>query len=73
VYSSPNIMQLIKSRIMRWVGHVTCSGGGGGLGGDLRHGWEGNVKCILKKVDGGNCTRLIWLRIKKSARLFLMW
>ena len=22
VYSSPNIMQVIKSKIMRWVGHV---------------------------------------------------
>jgi len=25
-YSSPNIIQVIKSSNMRWVGHVTCMG-----------------------------------------------
>jgi len=24
LYSSPNIIQVIKSRRMRWVGHVAC-------------------------------------------------
>ena len=27
LYSSPNIAQVIKSRRMRWVGHVACMGG----------------------------------------------
>jgi hypothetical protein len=26
LYSSPNIIRLIKSRIMRWAGHVACMG-----------------------------------------------
>jgi hypothetical protein len=26
VYSSPNIIQVIKSRRMRWAGHVACMG-----------------------------------------------
>jgi hypothetical protein len=27
LYSSPNIILVVKSRIMRWAGHVTCMGG----------------------------------------------
>jgi hypothetical protein len=26
LYSSPNIVRLIKSRIMRWTGYVACMG-----------------------------------------------
>jgi hypothetical protein len=26
LYSSPNIVQVIKSRRMRWAGHVACMG-----------------------------------------------
>ena len=26
LYSSPNIVRVIKSRIMRWAGHVACIG-----------------------------------------------
>jgi len=26
LYSSPNIIQVIKSRRMRWAGHVECMG-----------------------------------------------
>jgi len=26
LYSSPNIVQVIKSRRMRWAGHVVCMG-----------------------------------------------
>jgi hypothetical protein len=29
LYSSPNIIQTIKSRKMRWTGHVTHMGGRG--------------------------------------------
>ena len=28
LYSSPNIVQVIKSRKMRWAGHVACMEGG---------------------------------------------
>jgi hypothetical protein len=30
LYSSPNIIRVIKSRKMRWVGHVACWGRGAG-------------------------------------------
>jgi hypothetical protein len=28
LYSLPNIVKVIKSRRMRWAGHVACMGGG---------------------------------------------
>jgi hypothetical protein len=28
LYSSPNIVRVIKSRRMRWAGHVACMGSG---------------------------------------------
>jgi hypothetical protein len=28
LYSLPNIVRVVKSRRMRWAGHVTCIGGG---------------------------------------------
>jgi hypothetical protein len=28
LYSSPNIVRMIKSRRMRWAGHVACMGSG---------------------------------------------
>ena len=31
LYCSPNIVQVIKSRRMRWVGHVVCMGEGRGM------------------------------------------
>jgi hypothetical protein len=31
LYSSPNIVRVIKSRKMRWAGHVTCMGEGRGV------------------------------------------
>jgi hypothetical protein len=27
LYVSPNIIRVIKSRMMRWMGHVVCMGG----------------------------------------------
>ena len=35
LYSSPNIVCVIKSRIMRWMGHVACMGEGRGVHGVL--------------------------------------
>ena len=32
LYSSPNIVRVIKSRRMRWAGHVARMGGGGRIG-----------------------------------------
>ena len=31
LYCSPNIVRVIKSRRMRWAGHVACMGEEGGL------------------------------------------
>jgi hypothetical protein len=65
LHSSSNIIQVIKSRRMRWAGHVARMGEGGGayrilVGrpegrrplGRPRHSWEDNIKWIFKKWDG---------------------
>ena len=61
LYSSPNIIWVIKSRIMRWAGHVACmeerrgayrvlvgKHEGGGTFGRPRHRWEDNIKMDLQ-------------------------
>jgi hypothetical protein len=62
LYFSPNIILLIKLKIMRWVGHVACEGkkrnvyrilmeqpeGKGPLA-RPRHKWEDNIKNISKE------------------------
>jgi hypothetical protein len=67
LYSSPNIIRVIKSRGMRWAGNVACMGRGDRRGayrvlwGDLRErdyledlGLDGRIifKWILKRWDG---------------------
>jgi hypothetical protein len=38
LYCSPNVLRVIKSRRMRWVGHVAC------VGGEMReHGFGGET------------------------------
>jgi hypothetical protein len=76
LYSSPNIIRVIKSRRMRWAGHVARMGEGRGayriLVGRLegrrplgrpRRRWEDNIKMYLQEVGWGAWTGLIWLRI----------
>jgi len=66
LYSSPNIVRVIKSRIMRWARHVACMGeeGGGvqGLAGETggkeplgrpRRGWVDNIRMDLQEVGYG--------------------
>jgi hypothetical protein len=80
-YSSPNIIRVIKSRRMRWAGHVACMGemrnvhrilvgkpeGRRPLG-RPRHRWEDNIMMNLQEVGWGKWTGLILLRLETSGR-----
>jgi hypothetical protein len=59
-YSLPNIVRVVKSRRMRWAGHLARMGEGrvfwwGSLRplGRLRRRWEDNIKMDLEEVGGG--------------------
>jgi hypothetical protein len=77
VYFLPNILQVVKSRRMRWAGHVACMGEGRGV---HRVFWWGNLRkrdhwgdpdidgriilrWIIRKWEGVVGTRWSWLRI----------
>jgi hypothetical protein len=79
LYSSPNIVRVIKSRRMRWAGHVACMGEGRGayrvlVGrpkgkrplGRPRHRWEDNIKMDFGEIgiDGANWIRLAQDRVQ---------
>jgi hypothetical protein len=65
LYSSPNIIQMTKSRRMRWAGHVARRGRGGVCTvlvgkpegkrqlGRPRRRWEDNIKMDLQEVGCG--------------------
>ena len=66
LYSLPNIVRVVKSRRMRWVGHVARMEEGRGvhrvlvgkpegkrLLGRPRHRWDDNNKMDLQEVGGG--------------------
>jgi len=66
LYCLPNIVRVVKSRRMRWAGHVACMGEGRGVHRVLvgkREGkrplgrpilrWEDNIKTDLQEVGGG--------------------
>jgi len=65
-YSLPNIVRVVKSRRMRWVGHVARMGEGRGVYrvlmgkpegkkalGRPRLRWEDNIKMDLQEIEGG--------------------
>ena len=66
LYSLPNIVRVVKSRRIRWAGHVVRMGEGRGVHrvlvekpegkrplGRPRRRWEDNVKMTLLEVGGG--------------------
>ena len=65
LYSLPNIVRVVKSRRMRWAGHVACMGEDRGVHrvlvgksegrrplGRQRHRWEDKIKMDLQEVGG---------------------
>jgi hypothetical protein len=82
LHSSPNIVRMIKSRRMRWAGHVARMGEGIGVQGVLagktegkrplgRSGrrWEDNIKMNIKEreMDKANWIRLVQDRVQWRA------
>ena len=66
LYSLPNIVRVVKSRRIRWMGHVVHMGEGRVVHrvlvgkpegkrplGRPRRGWEDNIKMDLQEVGGG--------------------
>ena len=77
LYSLPNIVRVVKSRRMRWAGHVARMWEGRGvyrgLGGYLREtdqwgdpdaDWRIILRWILRTWEGVVCTGWRWLRIR---------
>jgi hypothetical protein len=79
LYSSPNIVRVIRSRRMRWAGHVARMGEGRGVYrvlvgkpggktplGKSRRKWEDNIKMDLREIgiDGANWIQLTQDRVQ---------
>jgi hypothetical protein len=82
LYSSPNIIRVIKSRSMRWAGHVARIGERKGVYkvsvgrpegkrplGRPRRRWEENIKLDLREmgIDGATWIRLAQDRVQRRA------
>jgi hypothetical protein len=79
VYSSPNIVRVIKSRRMRWAGHVARMGTGNGVYrvlvgrpegkrplGRPRHRWGITLRWALGRSGSMGRTGFSWFRIESS-------
>jgi hypothetical protein len=82
LYSSPNIVRVIKSRRMRWAGHEARMGEGRDVYriligipegkrplGRPRRRWENNIKMDLREIglDGANWRQLAQDRVQRRA------
>jgi hypothetical protein len=82
LYSSPNIVRVIKSRRMRWAEHVARMGEGRGVYrvlvgrpegkrslGRPRRRWEDNIKLDLREtgIDGANWVQMAQGRVQWRA------
>jgi hypothetical protein len=78
LYSSPNIITQIKSKRMRWVGHVACMGeeryvyrvlmgkpGGKRPLGRPRRRWENRIRMDITEIGWGSVD-WIWLAQDKD-------
>jgi hypothetical protein len=76
LYSSPNIVQVIKSRRMGWAGHVACVGEERGVYrvlvgkpegkkslGRPRHRWVNNMRMDLQEVG---CGYMDWIGLAQD-------
>jgi hypothetical protein len=76
LYSSPDIIRQMKSRRMRWAGHVARMGEGRNLYrvfvekpegkrplGRPRRRWEDGIKMDLEEIGWGGVEWITWLRI----------
>jgi hypothetical protein len=86
LYCSPNIVRVIKSRIMRWAWHVTRMGERRGVYrvlvgkpegkrplGKYKRRWEDNIKMDFQEVGLGVWTGSSWLRIGTGGGHVCMW
>jgi hypothetical protein len=86
LYSSPSIIRIIKSRRMRWTGHVARMGekrntyrlmvgrpeGKRPIGRPTTRRWVDNIKMNLGETGWGVLTGLVWLRIGTSGEPFMI-
>jgi len=72
LYSSPNIVWVIKSRRMRWAGLIACMWEWRGVyrvlvgkpeGKSPRHRWEDNIKMDLQEVE---CRGMDWIKLAQD-------
>jgi len=78
LYSSPNILRVIKSRRLRWAGHVASMGKRRGIYrvlvgktdekktlGSPRRRWEDNIKMDLQELG---CGGMDWIELAQDRR-----
>jgi hypothetical protein len=82
LYSLPNIIRVIKSRRMRWPGHVACMGEMRNIYKMFvekpankrsllrrRYRWKNNIKMHLKEVGFEILNGFVWLRLRSIVDL----